>query len=263
MKTSPPCLQQVRARFHGFTILEILAVVAVIAILAAILIPVASRMQRGGQTSKSIQNLRQIHAQIMAFVGDHNGQLPRAVYDPGNDPNGLEDGFKHYWRRAIWESQLGPLGKTYAEQVANLTAGGYAKVMWCPVQVAKHKMSKTGFLEGHGSYAINKYVFLWKERMDEGVGDRRPANPDVQGRTEPLVVAGTSNGDLGTYPYFESTNPPVKGAYDRPPWFNMAYDYGSGGNSGLALFLDGRVELVTSEAGQAMNASVANDNDFK
>lgn len=263
MKTGSRHLMPAPLRTCGFTLVEILVVVAIIAILAAIFVPVASRMQRGGQTSKSIQNLRQIHTQIMAFVGDHNGQLPRAIYEPGSDPNGIEDGFKHYWRRAIWESQLGPLGNNPAERVVNLTTGSYAKVMWCPVQIAKHKMSKIGFLEGHGSYAINKYFFLWKERMDEGVGDRRSASPDVQGRVEPLVVAGTSNQDIGTFAYFESTNPPVQGAYDKPPWHNMAYDYGSGGNNGLALFLDGRVELVTPEAGKAMNAAVAKDTNFE
>lgn len=247
----------------AFTLIEILVVVAIIAVLAAILVPVAGRMQRGGQTTKSINNLHQIHTMLMSFVGEHDGQLPRASYDDGADPNGFNDGVPHYWRRVIWESTQGPLGKDYAEKVKTLTQGGYAKTMWCPVQVSKNKMSKTGFLEGHGSYAINKFFFLWADRLKEGDSDARPIQEIVRGKKEPLIVAGTSNKDIGTYFYFESTNPPAGTSYDKAPWFNMAYDYGSGGQNGLALFLDGSVRLVSPEDGKAMQEFVGNHKNFE
>lgn len=247
----------------AFTLIEILVVIAILAVLAAISIPVIGRMQRGGQTTKSINNLRQIHGMIMGFVGEHDGQFPRARYDAGADPNGNNDEFKHYWRRVIWESSQGPLGKDYAEKVKNLTQGAYSKTMWCPVQVSKNKMSKTGFLEGHGSYAINKFFFLWEDRVKEGDADARPVQEIVRGKKEPLIVAGTSNQDIGTYFYFESTNPPVGTSYDKAPWFNMAYDYGSGGKNGLALFLDGSVRLISSEDGKAMQEFVTNHKDFE
>lgn len=246
----------------GFTLIELLAVIAIVALLAAIAIPVIGRMQRGGQTAASTANLRQIHAMVMNFVGEHNGRLPRASYPAGQDPNGNEDGFPHYWRRAVWESQRGPLGENYEQKVQNLTQGEYSKVMWCPLQASKHKKSAIGFLEGHGSYSMNIFFFLWEDRIKEGDGDARPIQESVRGKKEPFIVAGTPDKDIGTGPYFESTMPPVDANYESV-WHNMAYDYGSGGGNGLALFFDGGVRLVTPTEGKEMATDVKNHKNFE
>ena len=254
MKTPAP--RQPRRR--AFTLIELLVVIAIIAVLAALAFPVIGRMQRNGQTATSTSNLRQLHTMVMSYVGDHNGVFPRARYDADSDPNGNNDGIPHYWRRVVWESVNGPLGNTYEEKVSNLTKGSYAKAMWCPLQVSEHGMSKTGFLEGHGSYAINKFFFLWDDRTD-----RRPIQENVRGKVEPFIVAGTSNGDLGTYAYFESVAPPSDGTYDKPPWHNMAYDYGGSGNNGLAIYVGGNVALITPEQGKEIAPAVSNDTNFE
>jgi prepilin-type N-terminal cleavage/methylation domain-containing protein len=246
----------------GFTLIELLVVIAIIILLAAIAIPVVGRMQRGGQTATSTGNLRQIHMMVMNFVGEHSGKLPRASYPAGQDPNGLEDGTTHYWRRVVWESQQGSLGENYQQKVINLTKGGYSKVMWCPLQVSKNKKSQIGFLEGHGSYSINKFFFLWDARINEGDGDVRAIQEMVRGKREPLIVAGTPSTDIGTGPYFQSTKPPVNGKYETV-WHSMVYDYGSSGGNGLALFLDGGVRLITPEEGKEMSADVSNHKNFE
>lgn len=262
MKTRNIPSNKTENREMGFTLIELLVLIAVIALLAAIALPVIGRMQRGGQTAKSTSNLRQIHTMVMNFVGEHDGKLPRVSYPSGQDPNGIEDGTQHYWRRVVWEALQGPLGENYQQKVNTLTKGGYSKVMWCPLQVSKNKMSQIGFLEGHGSYSMNIFFFLWDARIKEGDGDVRSIQDIVRGKKEPFIVAGTPSNDIGTGPYFESTTPPVGGKYTSA-WHNMAYDYGSGGGNGLAMFFDGGVRLVTPEEGKEMSTNVKNHKNFE
>ena len=73
-----------------------------------------------------------------------------------------------------------------------------------------------------------------------------------------MIVAGTPQGNIGTYTYFDTTrNPPPDN------WLGMAYEYGAARNKGLALFKDGRVELIDAARGNQLNSKVANNTDFQ
>ena len=61
---------------RAFTLIEILTVVAIIAVLAALLIPVAGKMQDSANRAKSASNLRQLAAALLAYSGEHSGNIP-------------------------------------------------------------------------------------------------------------------------------------------------------------------------------------------
>jgi prepilin-type N-terminal cleavage/methylation domain-containing protein/prepilin-type processing-associated H-X9-DG protein len=65
-----------RARQSGFTVIELLVVIAIVAILAAIILPVYSRVQAGGQAAACLSNLRQIGMGLNAYLNDNNMIMP-------------------------------------------------------------------------------------------------------------------------------------------------------------------------------------------
>ena len=238
---------------YGFTLVELLVVISILGLLAGLSIPAISAGRASAQTAASTANLKQIHTMVTTFLGENNNTYPQAQYEAGADPNGLNDRHTHYWRRVIWEATQGPLGNNYDAQVSALTKGPYRKTMWCPLMAAKHGVSAIGFLEGHGSYSINMFFHVWGDRPS-----RRAIQEEVIGKEEPMIVAGTPQGNIGTYTYFDTTrNPPPNN------WLGMAYEYGAGRNKGLALFKDGRVEMIDAARGNQLNSKVANNTDFQ
>jgi prepilin-type N-terminal cleavage/methylation domain-containing protein/prepilin-type processing-associated H-X9-DG protein len=65
-----------RARHSGFTVIELLVVIAVVAILVALIFPIYSRVQAGGQAAACLSNLRQIGAGLNAYLNDNNMIMP-------------------------------------------------------------------------------------------------------------------------------------------------------------------------------------------
>jgi prepilin-type N-terminal cleavage/methylation domain-containing protein/prepilin-type processing-associated H-X9-DG protein len=60
----------------GFTLVELLVVIIIIAILAALLLPAFRSVQRKGQQTSSINNLRQWGVGLVASLGDFNNTFP-------------------------------------------------------------------------------------------------------------------------------------------------------------------------------------------
>lgn len=231
-------------RESAFTLVELLAVLAIIAVLAAISIPAYSRMTRSAQTAGSVSNLRQIHVLINTYIGENNGLFPQSVWQGANVWP------EQTWRRKVWESANGSLGTGVTDVAAKMDGSGYTDVMWCPLMVAKY--GKVNYSEGQGSYALNGFFKPgnWRYPND----DRRSIKGDFIGKKEPIVMAGTvlkNSPKNGTFYHNDSTAFP----YDTE-WSNMAYEYGSSGDRGLALFFDGRVEQLTKEQGAALNSLV-------
>ena len=240
-------------RRSAFTLVELLVVMAILGLLVGLAVPAISASRASAQTAASTANLKQIYTMMQTFSGENNNAYPQAIYEADADPNGNNDGLPHYWRRVIWEASQGPLGENYEAKVTALTKGSYRKTMWCPLLSAKYGVSPTGFLEGHGSYSINMFFHIWGDRPP-----RRTVQENVIGKEEPMIVAGTVQGDIGTGVYFETTRYP-------PPsnWLGMAYEYGGGRNKGLALFKDGRVELIDADRGNQLNSKVQDNTTFE
>jgi prepilin-type N-terminal cleavage/methylation domain-containing protein len=220
---------------RGFTLVELLVVLAIISVLIAIAVPVYGRMSLSARTTASMNNLRQIHSLINAYIGDNNGVFPQSVWQASWP--------EQTWRRKIWENANGSLGTSVTEVATAMDSTGYNDVMWCPLMVAKH--GRVNYSEGQGSYALNGFFkpSNWRYPND----DRRSIKGDFIGKKEPIIMAGTvlkNSPKSGTFFHNESTAFP----YDTD-WANVAYEYGGGGDRGLALFFDGRVELITKQQG--------------
>ncbi len=63
---------------RGFSLVEILVVIAVISALSAILLPVLSSVRQKARTSVKVQQLRQLAAATLQYLGDSDGILPPA-----------------------------------------------------------------------------------------------------------------------------------------------------------------------------------------
>ena len=246
-----------RTTISGFTVIELLVAISIIAVLAAISLLAIGRMQKSGQSSASMANMRQIHTAILTYVAENDGTYPRAVFKPGEGKElSGQGGLCIYWRRMVWETMFPTTGawdQSFGEKDAK--TGSYRKVMWCPLMVSKNGF--VNYVQGHGSYGLNNYFNIYLDRPD-----RKAATLSGLGQKEPLLMAGTvKTGNLkkeGTWAYIESANYP----YDTA-WFNMAYEYGSSGDKALAVFLDGHAKMLSREEGTSLQTMIKNDQDFQ
>jgi prepilin-type N-terminal cleavage/methylation domain-containing protein len=227
---------EMKVLLSGFTLIELLVVVAIIGLLAALLLPVVQSSLRKGRTITSISNLKQIHMMFETYVGDNRGRYPLPV-DPDSGS---------FWRLVLWEHNFGAFKPSNIyEQMQRST---YAQVMWCPLMVKRYGQEQHD--AGRGSYAMNAY-FDEDERFVSGAS--------FTGSQEPFVVAGQvldNNGRWGTNERFLD----LEGG--EGSWQTMAFEYGSDGDVGLGLFVDGHVEQITRDRASELNELVLNRDTF-
>lgn len=228
-------------RTGGFTLIEVLIVIVIIAILATALFMIVPRVRRAAQTTTSMGNMRQVHALMMGFVQENNGQYPISVYqDEVASPT---------WRRKIWEKANGPFEGSPPQVTQLMQQSGYAAVMWCPMMVALHGQDQHP--EGRGSYSINRFFMppAW------GGGIRNIGSPQMIGRREPYMMAGSLfQGDkrFGTFYHLDSSKYPYE-TY----WANLHYAYGADGHSALGIFIDGHTEVIPKAKGVELSTSLS------
>ncbi len=231
-----------RPRFHnpsrGFTLVELMVVIIIVAALASLTFVLVGKGRRGAKTADSINNMRQVHSLMMAYLGDNHDRFPMSVYqlEPASPT----------WRRKIWENAHGLFEGSPPEVMEAMQNSGYEKVMWCPLMVSEHGQDQHP--EGRGSYSYNRFFMppAW------GGGDRRASQKDVVGRREPYIMTGKpfeGRPEFGTFYHLDSARFP----YDTH-WSNLHYAYGSSGENALGLFLDGHVQTISKGEGEQLHS---------
>ena len=237
---------------RGFTLIELLVVIAIIAVLAAHLFPAIQRTRNSALTTASVSNLRQIHVLMINYLNNNNGVYPLSI-----DQSNKALPYEPTWRRMVWESNYGPFTGNAMTAMQN---SDYSKIMWCPLMVSRY--GQLQHPAGQGSYSINCFFDDQVYGRWGHAGDNRNQNrPETVGQKEPFIVAGTVNsGDrrIGTLFDYTSSNYP----YDTA-WSNLNYAYGSSGDLGLCLYLDGHAETISKQSGMLLNAMVADPTDFQ
>jgi prepilin-type N-terminal cleavage/methylation domain-containing protein len=79
-----------RARAAGFTLVELLAVIAIILILLTVLLPTIGRFYDMGNSTRCMNNIKQIGVACFLFGSDHDGILPGGTRGNMNGPEPWE-----------------------------------------------------------------------------------------------------------------------------------------------------------------------------
>jgi prepilin-type N-terminal cleavage/methylation domain-containing protein len=105
---------------RGFTLIELLVVIAIIAVLAGIIFPVVMHARVAAQRSACLNSVRQLHAAVLLYSGDHDEQFPCT-------------GSPSLWMGRAWRPVLEP-------------HAGARKAFWCPVDgTAQRKYDETSY----------------------------------------------------------------------------------------------------------------------
>ena len=132
---------------RGFTLIELLTVIAIIALLAGLLIPAVLRIVDNADTTKCMNNLKQIGASINLYCAEHNNTLPSIETDPTNPvyPEG---------------TKVEPIGEVLKPYGVN------PSVLTCPADL-KAKLNYTKSAEdGKSFFEEKKTSYEWRPLFD-------------------------------------------------------------------------------------------------
>lgn len=131
----------------GFTLVELLVVVAIIGILAALLFPLGKSMIEKGNSTKCVNNLRQIGGAIGQYINDNDGYLP---YSAGPSYAGVGTSYTF----SVWQAPL-----AYYLGIGQLSPSTpYTTMPSYDNPSAKHPFNCPSCKTSFRTYTANKYA---------------------------------------------------------------------------------------------------------
>ncbi|HWL53527.1 MAG TPA: hypothetical protein VNQ90_13910 [Chthoniobacteraceae bacterium] len=206
---------------RGFSVIEALIATGILAVLIVITFSVQSTLVEHTQSTQCIQNLRVLHAGIMAYANDHQMEIP---YDEDN----IKVTVKSWWT---------PLRKNY------IPHHGYAttrKAPWfCPSNPVD---PKTGGAPGWTNYSINLHLYTGAYNAARGLDETRPRRLNALRSNLIILIDSYEKGYKPFETWYTTTGGNYPGGGRASPWrFVDPIHHGRKIN---ALFLDGHVESL-------------------
>ncbi|MDF3130533.1 type II secretion system protein [Kiritimatiellaeota bacterium B1221] len=226
---------------RGFTLIEMLVVIAIISLLMTLLSGVVGSVMRRAQLTSCMSNLRQIHAGILGYANEHQGQLPDNYGgNPGNPNLPDADG-------RSWPHRIAPYIDDQFDNSGNYVSG-QASVFSCPARAVVGTTSTPFPL----TYGVNRNLMVNRLYTD---GGRRIGFFELGQLADVVLIAdggqvnGLTAGPSIEFAYFEhqwDSPMSLMGNTDQPGNFKGIRYRHMKEEQAVVLYADGRAGTATA-----------------
>ncbi len=150
-------------RKHAFTLIELLVVIAIIAILAAMLLPALQQARARAESTRCLNNIKQIGNLAQIYVDEHRGfwWSPNSLTAPDRNGVSRTGNFGWGWTYALMRSKLLPIPVS-----SGATVPPDRTFYQCPSE----KLTGLGNWQCSNGYGLSAYGSIYANNSSTGYG---------------------------------------------------------------------------------------------